>query len=96
MAGMLSFLHAGIDDNVINQMIEKAALLDPQNMVYRWQFYPAFRQGDKDGQDHKLLDYAHSVLDQSSPIWRELHQMGTFGEHLYGIMESWAHRWLKQ
>jgi hypothetical protein len=95
MACGLSFIYAGVDDVFINKMMEKAALLDPHNMVYQWQFYPAFCR-DNDLQDQKLLDYAQSVLDQNSPIWQELHQKGSFGEHLYGIMESWAHRMLKE
>ena len=90
MACALSFIYAGVDEVFIKKMMEKAAFIDPHNLVYQWQFYPSFY--DKTVENLKLLDYACNVLDRGSPIWQELQSKGTFGEHLYGIMQWWANR----
>lgn len=74
MAGMLSSEYVGGDEMLINTMMEKAAFIDPHNLVYQWQFYPFFCEVGL--QDTKLLSYVHSVLNQDSSIWRELHGKG--------------------
>ena len=69
ISAALSDIHMGIDAEFINQMMEKAALLDPKNPVFQRQYYTNLSKNNPD--DQELLRYKQNVFDKTSLIHQE-------------------------
>lgn len=70
-------------------LIKKAQELNPSNLVYQWNKY--FRlPGSIDERAPENLKYAQLVLQENSPIKKELATKGSLGEYIFGMMQNWA------
>lgn len=71
------------------EMIKKAAHLEPDNILYSWGSYKFFKTSDKESKE-ALLKYAELVLMADSPIKKILDRKGSLGEYVWELMTYWA------
>ena len=69
-------------------MLLKAATIDPSNLVYKWTHFSKLSRVDP--LQKEVIQYAKLVLQENSPIRRELLAKGSLGEYILGMMTSWS------
>lgn len=69
-------------------MIHEAVHLDSNNLIYQWIHYA--RISSCKPSDESVVKYAQLVLQEDSPIKKELMAKGSLGEYIYGMMNYWA------
>jgi len=84
----LSTWYLGIDADFIINMMEKAALLNPDNIVYQWTHY--IKVGDKNPKDTKLLQYIQNIFEEGSTLRKLLKEKGSLGEYILELMQYWT------
>ena len=75
------------------QMFEKSQRLDPENLLYRYNYYLSLDKSDPTN-NKKIRDYASKILQDDSIITNELHSKGALGEYLLMLMTNWSLRQL--
>lgn len=71
-----------------NSMLLKAAIIDPNNLVYKWTNISKLSASDP--LQTKVIKYAKLVLQENSPIKNELVSKGSLGEYILGMMTYWS------
>jgi len=77
-----------IDD--ASSMISKAATVDPSNLVYQWTHFSKLSRVDP--HQKEVIQYAKLVLQEDSPIKKELMSKGSRGEYILGMMTYWSQK----
>lgn len=72
------------------EMLRKATILDPDNLVYQWTRYA--NEYARTHEPARVLEYCGRILEQRSPIATELKTKGALGSYILGMMEHWARR----
>lgn len=83
----------GIDQPDYEAMIEKAKQLEPDNLVYKENYY--WQLSEKNSKDPELIAYAKAILSKNSPIKEQLATKGAVGEYLLMLKEYWCNMVLK-
>ncbi|MGB8467936.1 MAG: hypothetical protein WCE21_02940 [Candidatus Babeliales bacterium] len=78
----------GITAQDYEAMIEKAKRLEPQNVVYKEDYY--WDLYDKNSCDPELVAYARLLLSAASPARQQLTSKGAVGEYLLELKENWC------
>lgn len=78
-----------IELETIEEMLQKAMVLDPNNLVYQWTYYADLNQSNALDKD-KIIKYYSIVLQKNSPIKNELKLLGALGEYILSMMEHIA------
>lgn len=78
----------GIDVEDYEQMIEKARMMDPNNLVYKESYYWDLQ--NKDPKDPELITYAKIVLSENSPVKQQLQLKGILGEYIWGMKQNFC------
>jgi hypothetical protein len=78
----------GLEQKDYEEMIEKASQLDPNNILYKENYYYNLKK--KDPKNPKLLAYAKMILSENSPIQQQLRDKGSAGEYILGLKEGWS------
>lgn len=84
----MSEWYFGIEIEDANQMLEKAAQLDPENLIYKWDYYASLSKENPSNQE--VIDYANLILQQHSPIANSLKMKGSLGEYILEMMTHWS------
>jgi len=88
ISNAMSDIYMGLDGESINKMMDKAALLDPENPVFKLRYYSAISK--KNPNDPELLLYKQSIFDETSLLRQEFKKKGLLGEYLLGLMKYWS------
>lgn len=80
----------GISQEDYLEMIEKAKKMDPDNLVYKENYY--WHLKEKNPNDSELLEFAQLTLNDNSPIQKQLELKGALGEYLLMLKKNWAKR----
>ena len=83
----------GIDQRLYENMIEQAKTLDPNNPIYKENYYWSLRE--KNPVDPELIFYAKMVVEHNSPVKKYLETKGRIGRYLLGMKENWCKRVLR-
>ena len=78
----------GIDQEDYEAMIEKAKILEPENLIYKESYY--WELSHENPLDPELIAYAKWVVKHNSPIRQYLSAKGSIGEYLLELKENWA------
>lgn len=78
----------GISVKDYEKMIEKAKDLDPNNLVYKENYYWGLSKIDP--KNPELIAYAKLILSANSPIREQLKSKGAVGEYLLMLKENWC------
>jgi len=84
----MSSWYLDVDTDFVNKMLETAALLDPENMVYQWPYYVSVAK--KNPQNKDLLLYIQNIFEEHSSIQQELKNKGKMGAYILNMMQYWA------
>ncbi len=83
----------GISVKDYQQMIERAKQLDPDNLIYKEDYYWELYR--KDPENPKLIAYIKIISSENYPIKAQLKTKGSLGEYVLGLKENWAKNILK-
>ena len=84
MTAYMSEWYFGIDRKDADEMLEKAKFLDPNNLIYNFNYYwSLFKQNH---QNQEAIAYAKMVLNENSPIQDILKGKGAVGTYLLEMM----------
>jgi tetratricopeptide (TPR) repeat protein len=75
----MSEWYFGIEREAIDEMLDKAMLLDPNNPVYMFDHYWALFK--KNNKDPEAIAYAKMVISEHSPVKKILNEKGAIGEY---------------
>lgn len=85
----MSEWYVGLDIEDVQEMLQKAAFLDPENPVYQWVYYGNFEKDYKKNKD-KIVAYAQLIFQENSPIKEILIKKGALGNYILSMMQHWA------
>ncbi|HZW61447.1 MAG TPA: hypothetical protein VFF04_04420 [Candidatus Babeliales bacterium] len=85
----MSEWYMGLKDDEPQKMLDKAMLLDPNNLVFKRTYY-IFLDLKNPKHINEVYNYANLVLEKNSPIRKALLQKGSLGEYIFGMMEHWS------
>lgn len=75
----------------VEKMLQKAMALDPQNPLYQWTYYGSLDTNYVQNKD-QIIAYSQLILQNNSPIKKELVTQGALGEYIWSMMKHWAER----
>jgi tetratricopeptide (TPR) repeat protein len=84
----MSEWYFGIEIEDANQMLKKATQLDPENLIYKWDYYASFSK--ENPFNPEVINYANIVLQANSPIAQLLNEKGSLGKYILGMMKHWS------
>ncbi|MGC2310111.1 MAG: hypothetical protein WA432_00625 [Candidatus Babeliaceae bacterium] len=82
--------YLGIEFEDIHEMFKKALILDPDNLVYQWAYYGHDLDKNNPSDKDEILAYYKLVLQEDSPIQKELKERGALGKYILEIMQNTA------
>jgi hypothetical protein len=83
----------GIDITDCEEMIAKANQLDPDNLVYKENYYWDLRT--KEPTNPKLIKYCTIILSADSIVEKQLKDKGAVGKYLLSLKKHWCVRVLE-
>ncbi|MGC2310110.1 MAG: hypothetical protein WA432_00620 [Candidatus Babeliaceae bacterium] len=86
---VMSEWYFGITPEDIDKMFKQALVLNPESLVYQWDYYLHLDKNNPANRD-KLLAYYRIVLQEDSPIQKELKARGALGEYILDMMQNTA------
>lgn len=87
---VMSPWYLGITAKDIDNMLDKALLLDVRNPIFQWPHYCII--GCNNPKDVALLAYADQVFDEHSILVRTLRTHGAVGAYILDMMTYWAQK----
>ena len=88
---VMSPWYFNIDSNDIENMMQKAMKLAPDNLVYKWRYYFDLEDNYSQNKD-EIVTYSKLILSEDSLIQKELKTKGALGEYILNMMTNWAKR----
>lgn len=89
ITAVMSEWYFGIDVKDYENMLEKAMILDPTNILYKDTYYINLDRTIPENRN-KAIVYAEMILQKDSLIKEILKQKGALGEYLLGLMVNWS------
>jgi len=89
ITAVMSEWYFGIDRKDYEMMLDKAMLLEPDNLIYKYLYYRDLDQTIVNNK-REIVEYANSVLSENSPIKKALINKGAVGEYWLGILTYWS------
>lgn len=89
ITAVMSEWYFGIDVKDYEDMLEKAMLLNPNNLLYKRTYYLNLDERIYENQKN-MIAYAEIVLQENSPIKEILKKKGALGEYLLELMVNWS------
>jgi len=93
LTAVMSEWYFNIDVPDYERMLDKARMLDPDNLIYNYSYY---RDLDQTTESNKteIIAYAKMILDENAPIRKVLADKGAVGEYWLEMRTTWSKRLL--
>jgi hypothetical protein len=89
----MSEWYFGISMDDYRAMLDRAMLLEPNNLIYQHTYYIRLDEGIESNRQ-EAQDYARIILQNNSSIKEPLTQKGAVGEHWLHLATNWSKRML--
>jgi hypothetical protein len=93
LTAVMSEWYFGIDREDYEKMLDKARMLDPDNLIYNYPYYRDLDQATENNKK-KIAEYANMILDEKAPIRKALADKGAVGEYWLEMRTTWSKRLL--
>lgn len=87
----MSEWYLGITLDDTEKMLNRAMILDPANPIYQWTRYADMTKNYVENRD-QIIAYSALILQDNSPLEKELRAKGALGEYIWSMMKHWAQR----
>lgn len=85
----MSEWYVGIELEDVEKMLQKAYVLDPENMLYQWAYYSNLDKNHPQNKN-KIIAYSKQIFQLHSPAKIELQNHGSLGRYILDMMEHSA------
>lgn len=90
---VMSEWYFGIEQEEIKQLLDKALILDPNNILYQWTYYMFLDKKDPKSKELRKA-YANSIIKNES-IKKLLLSKGSLGKYILELLVYWATEMVK-
>lgn len=88
MTAAMSYWYFGVGEGDSELMTDKALRLDPDNLVFQWNYY--WDLSRKNISDNDVLKYIEKVRNENSSIQKTLRAKGAIGECILAMVLFWS------